>query len=281
MPVSRFWSSVWTVVGFLLLLAFLQGLADRIVTLFDLLPLVAPSAARWAVSLSHAVVPIWGAVTYMDWRWGWKPDNAGLRQTAAARFWLLPGLAGGLALAGAGFLIAGWGRMPQPDLAPEPLLQAALAAVALFGTELIFRGVLASRFAQDLAGKDVLLLTLAGPVVWGVFAPVLGQMFGLSIPHPGIEGMGALAFSLLLSLLFLQTQSVWLVAGAHIGLDLGRRLLGLAYSDGALFLVSAVPAAVLLWLELERMRNIRRPGPRGGGKRVVYGKTVRGPWGPH
>ena len=281
MPMSRFWSSVWTVVGFLLLLAFLQSLADRVVTLFDLLPMVAPGAARWALAVSHAVVPIWGALTYVDWRWGWKPDNAGMRQTAAARFWLLPGLGGGLVLAGLGFLIGGWGRVPQPDLAPETLIQAALAAVALFGTELIFRGILSSRFAQDLTDREVLILTLAGPVVWGVFAPVLGQMFGLTIPHPAIDGLGSLALSLLLSLLFLQTQSVWLVAGAHIGLDLGRRLLGLAYSDGALFLVAAVPAAVLLWLELDRMRRIRRPGPRGGRRRVVYGKTVRGPWGPH
>ncbi|MBP2016977.1 hypothetical protein J2Z79_000351 [Symbiobacterium terraclitae] len=281
MPVSRFWSSVWTVVGFLLLLAFLQGLADRVAILFGLLPWVAPGVAQWALAVSRAVVPIWGALTYVDWRWGWKSDNAGLRQTPAARFWLLPGLAGGLALAGAGFLIANWGRVPQPDLAPVPLLQAALAAVALFGTELIFRGILASRFAQDLSGREALLLTLAGPVVWGVFAPVIGQMFLVDIPHPSIDGLGAVALSLLLSLLFLQTQSAWLVAGVHIGLDLGRRLLGLAFSDAALFLVSAVPAAVLFWLEYERIRRIRRPGPRGGPRRVVYGKTVRGPWGQH
>mgnify|MGYP000983950710 FL=1 len=282
MPMSRFWSSVWTVAGFLLLLSLLQGLADRVVLLFGLLPWVVPGVATWVVGVSHAVVPIWGALTYVDWRWGWKSDNAGLRTTPAAWFWLLPGLAGGLALAGVGFLVSAWGRTPQPILAPEPLLQAALAAVALFGVELIFRGILISRFEQDLSDQEVLILALAAPVVWGLIAPLLQEMFMLGTVYPAISGPGTLALSVLLSLLFLQTQSVWLVGGVHIGLDLGRRLLGLTYSESALFLACAVPVAVLLWMELSRTRRIRRPGPWGGSrKRVVYGKTIRGPWGMH
>jgi len=281
MHLNRFWSSVWTVAGFLLLITLLQMIADEIVLLFGLLEALAPSAAQWALRVSHAVVPILAALTYIDWRWGWKADNAGLRNTAAARFWLLPGLAGGLALAGVAFLLDGWGSVPQLNLAAGPLVQAALVSLALFGVELILRGIVISRFQQDLSDRDVLILALAVPVVWVVVAGA----FGLGWPLPQIRadfaGLAGLAFSVLLSLLFLQTQSVWLVAGVHIGLYLGRSVLGLAYSQGGLFLVAAIPAAVLLWLELNRMRTIRPAGPRQGKRRVVYGKTIRGPWGPH
>lgn len=280
MPPNRFWSSVWTVGGFLLLITLLQMLADTIVTLFGLLDL-APAARQWALGISHAVVPIIGALTYVNWRWGWKSDNAGLRLTPAAGFWLLPGLAGGLALAGVAFLIGGWGRAPELNLAAAPLLRAVLMSAALFGVELALRGIAISRFQQDLSGRDVLILALAAPVVW----VVLTAMFGLGWPDPAIRahfgGLAGLAFSVLLSLLFLQTQSVWLVAGVHIGLYLGRTVLGLTYSQLGLLVVSAVPAAVLLWLELNRMRTIRPSGPGRGRRRVVYGKTVRGPWGPH
>ncbi|MBY6275883.1 hypothetical protein [Symbiobacterium thermophilum] len=281
MHLNRFWSSVWTVAGFLLLITLLQMIADQVVTLFGLLGSVAPSAARWAVAASHAVVPIAASLTYIDWRWGWKADNAGLRPTFAARFWFLPGLAGGLALAGLAFLLGGWGRMPQLNLGVESLVQAALTSAALFGVELILRGIAISRFEQDLSGRDVLLLALVTPVAW----VVLTALFGLGWPAPQIRaqfgGLAGLTFSALQSLLFLQTQSVWLVAGVHIGLYLGRNVLGLDYGQAGLLLVTAVPAALLLWRELNRMRTIRPAGPRPGKRRVVYGKTVRGPWGPH
>ena len=49
----------------------------------------------------------------------------------------------------------------------------------------------------------------------------------------------------------------------------------------ALELALGLALALLLWRELNRMRTIRPAGPRPGKRRVVYGKTVRGPWGPH
>lgn len=281
MHLNRFWSSVWTVAGFLLLLTLLQMVADQVVTLFGLLELAGPPATRWALAVSHAVVPIAAALTYVDWRWGWKADNAGLRTAPGAVFWLLPGLAGGLALAGAAFLLdGGWGSAPQFSLSQGPLLPLLMSA-AIFGVEFILRGIVISRFEQDLSGRDVLVLALAAPVAW----VILAALFGLGWPAPQIRaqfhGLGGLTFSVLQSLIFLQTQSVWLVAGVHIGLYLGRSVLGLAYSQGALFLVAAVPAGVLLWRELTRMRTIRPAGPRPGRRRVIYGKTIRGPWGPH
>lgn len=281
MHLNRFWSSVWTAAGFLLLITLVQMIADQVVTLFDLLTFQAPSAAQWATRVSHAVVPILAARTYIDWRWGWKADNAGLRGTPGAVFWLLPGLAGGLALAGVAFLLDGWGRVPQLNLAAGPLLQAALTAVALFGVEFILRGVVISRFQHDLSGRDVLILALAAPVVWVVLAASFGFGWPAQPLRAQFGGLAGIAFSALLSLLFLQTRSVWLVAGVHIGLYLGRTVLGLAYTQAALFLVAAVPAGVLLWLELNRLRTVRPAGPRQGKRRTVYGKTIRGPWGPH
>jgi len=282
---NRFWSSFWTVAGCLFLLTLVQGLADRVVTLFRLVHYVLPAAEGGLLALSRAVVPIWAALTFIDWRWGWKPDNAGLRNTPAAGFWLLPGLAGGLAVAAVSFLLSGFGRLPQPDLSVETAIWSAVGAVGAFATELVFRGVVISRFEQDLSGRDLLIQALVTPLAWAVAGALLLPMLGIDpYPSPEIWGLGTAALSVLLSLLFLQTQSVWLVGGVRVGLGLGASLLGLTYGDTALLLVAGVPAAVLLWMELDRMRRIHRPGPRGprgGRKRVVYGKTVRGPWGPH
>lgn len=282
MPNSRLWSAFWTVAGCLFLLSALQFLVNQVFTLFGLVESAAPTAGVWLLRLSHAIVPIWAALAFVDWRWGWKADNAGLRNTPAARFWALPGLAGGIAAAGLCYLLMGTGRLPQLNLQPIPLLTLAMGLVGAFATELIFRGVVISRFEQDLNGREMLLLALGMPLIWALASPLLQQYFGLpGSLSPAIGGLGSAALSLLLSLIFLQTHSVWLVAGIRIGLLLGGGLLGLASSETTLLLVAGVPAAVLLFIELSGMRRIRRPGPRGGAKRVIYGKTVKGPWGPH
>lgn len=282
MPRSRLWSSFWTVAGCLFLLTALQFLADQVVTLFGIVDLAVPGATGYIVALGRAAVPIWAALTFVDWRWGWKPDNAGLRNTAAARFWALPGLAGGVVLAGVSYLLTSAGRMPQLNLEPAALVTLAISLVAAFGIELLFRGVVTSRFEQDLSGQEMLLLALGMPLIWALAGLLIEDYLGMPpYPSPEIQGLGTAALSLLLSLVFLQTHSVWLVAGIRMGLLAGGGLLGLTYTEPTLLVVAGIPAAVLLFIELSGMRRIRRPGPRGGTRRAGYGKTVRGPWGPH
>lgn len=274
MPMNRFWSAIWTVAGFLFLIGLFQMIADTILTGFGLLPGI------WQVLLiliSQAVVPIFSSLTFIDWRWGWKADNAGLRRTGAALFWSLPGLLVGLLAAGVALLISG-GLTGGISLAlsGNGLLMAALGVVGAFTTELIFRGIVVSRFQGDLSGRDLLIAAVATPIAWTVIQRIFG--FGLGT---GIAGLGTAVLSACLTLLFLRTDSVWLSAGIRAGLVLLPLLLNRALTENALLLVFAVPTAILLWLEIDKQRTIRRPGPRKGPQRVVFGKTVRGPWGPH
>lgn len=274
MPMSRFWSSFWTVAGFLFLIGLFQMIADIILTGFGLLP------KDWQVPMllvSQAVVPIFATLTYVDWRWGWKADNAGLRRTGAAAFWLLPGLLVGLLAGGLVLLISG-GLTDglKLSLSQGGLFTAVFFAIGAFSTELIFRGVVVSRLQSDLSGWELLIAAVGMPIAWTFAQMVLGLGIGA-----GIYGLGGAVFSAFLTLLFLRTDSVWLSAGIRAGLLLLLLLLNRGLSDAALLLVFAVPTAILLWLEIDKQRTIRRPGPRKGPQRVVFGKTVRGPWGPH
>lgn len=298
MPMNRFWSSFWTVAGFLFLLGWLQGLADMVLGLFGLVELVSGLAAGWILLISAAVVPVWGALTFIDWRWGWKPDNAGLRTNFPAVFWLFPGLLAGAVAAGLAHLINGGGQMAAPGLSFSMILLLAVLTVQIFASELVYRGAVISRLQSDLSGRDLLILVIGFPFAWTLIQMVIGRILWISpVPATGISGMGTAALSVFLSLLFLRTNSVWLAAGVRVGLMLTAALMGLNAGDVAaglrggsgiaarggdtgLLLLFGIPAAILLWQEISRMRRVRRPGPRGGQK-VVYGKTVRGPWGPH
>lgn len=286
---SRFWSTFWTVLGCLLLVGWVAGITGEVVGLFGLLSHVAPTVSLWLALINLAVVPIWAALTFIDWRWGWTTDNAGLRLTPAAVFWLLPGLlAGGLAAAFAR-LITG-GPLGLAPLSAELLALVLLVAVQIFGAELIYRGVAISRLQYDLAGRDLLILAIGIPFVWTLAQQVIVRLIFISpVPGTGIAGLGTAAVSVFLSLLFLRTDSVWLAAGVRMGLVITAALLGvgrvedLRVLEQGLLIVFGIPAVILLLLEINKFGNLRRPdGPRGGGRqRVVYGKTVRGPWGPH
>lgn len=291
---SRFWSTFWTVAGFLFLIGWLQGIIDIILGLFGVLDIVAPQISEWVHRIGWAVVPIWGALTWIDWKWGWKPENAGLRTTSAAVFWLLPGLLVGALAAGLAHLVEGMlngGTIGvAPSLPVSTLALVVLVAGQLFGSELVYRGVLISRIQYDLSGRDLLILAIGMPFVWTLAQQVIGQMINL-IPFTWITGAGTAALSVFLSLLFLRTDSVWLGAGMRIGLMLAASLVGLKAGDPAavgargtgtgMLIVFGIPALILLLMEINKLGNIRRPGPRGGRQRVVQSKTVRGPWGPH
>lgn len=297
MPLSRFWSSFWTVAGFLFLLGLLQILVDQVLTLFGL---VGGRVASFLLLLSGVVVPAWGALTYADWRWGWKPDNAGLRTGTRDILWLAPGLAAG-ALAGVlahlltGFLEGGAVR-PALDLTPSVVALAAIGAAGAFTTELVFRGVVASRFQHDLSGRDVLILATAMPLVWELVQVAFRGVFFISPqPDPAIAGLGTLALSVFLTLLFLRTDSVWLTAGIRAGLGaviplpvlglsggpgLNLSLLRWEASEISLLIVFGIPALTLLLLDINRLNMFRRPQARRA-RRPTFGKTIRGPWGPH
>ena len=286
---SRFWSTFWTVLGCLHLIGWVTGITGEVVGLFGLLRLVAPTVNFWLAQINLTVVPIWAALTFIDWRWGWKPDNAGLRLYPAAWFWLLPGILAGGVAAVVATLISG-GALALASLSLESLVLLLLMMVQIFGAELIYRGVLISRLQSDLAGRDLLVLALAIPFVWTLAQQVVARLIFISpVPGTGIAGLGTGALSVFLSLLFLRTDSVWLAAGVRMGLLVVAALFGLGRGgdlsliEPGLLIVFGVPAVILLLMEIARLNNLRRPGgPRGGGRqRVVYGKTVRGPWGPH
>lgn len=289
MPMGRFWSTFWTVLGCLLLVGWVSGITGEVVVLFGLLSYAAPTIALWLSLINVAVVPIWAALTFIDWRWGWRPDNAGLRLTPAAAFWLVPGLlAGGLAAVIAR-LITG-GPLGLAPLSAELLVMLLLMAVQLFGAELIYRGLVISRLQYDLAGRDLLIMAIGIPFVWTLAQQMLVRLIFISpVPGTGITGLGTAAVSVFLSLLFLRTDSVWLAAGVRMGLVIVAGLLGLGRVgnlqslDQGLLIVFGIPAVLFLLLEIAKLNNLRRPGgPRGGGRqRTTYGKTVRGPWGPH
>jgi membrane protease YdiL (CAAX protease family) len=291
MPMNRFWSSFWTVAGFLLLLGWLQRLVDTVVTLFGILDKISTQASSLVLFLSWAVVPAWGALKFVDWRWGWKPDNAGLRTTPAAAFWLIPGLlAGGLAVAlvyliGGGSISPSLGRFPS---VADAVVILALVAAGAFASEVVYRGVLISRFQQDLSGMQMLLLAIGMPFVWTFAQHAIGRVLFINpVPSTGILGLGTAVMSVFLSLLFLRTDSVWLTAGMRIPVALmGTGIMGEIRPpmvDQGLLIVFGIPAVILLLMELDKMGTFRRPGggPRRGPQRVVHGKTVRGPWGPH
>jgi hypothetical protein len=109
------------------------------------------------------------------------------------------------------------------------------------------------------------------------------------VPSTGISTLGTAAMSVCLSLLFLRTDSVWLTAGIRMGVHLLSFGLGSSLpprtfpADAGLAIVFGVPAVIMLLLEINKLQSFRRPGggSRRGPQRVVYGRTVRGPWGPH
>lgn len=277
MQLNRFWSAIWTVVGFLFSIALLQYIADNVVTLFGLLPALAGGRVTfWVMGIAAAILPIAGALAYINWRWSWGPEHIGLRWTATAPVWLLGGLAVGGALAYGIVQVEQFFPSTTPNLpvvVGEPALIFALQALAL---EVVYRGVLISRLEYDLARKEFLLSAILLPLVW---VPVQ-TFFQFTQPSTGVVALGTAALSVTLSLLFMRTESVWLTAGLRAGLYLAVWALGLPLSERGLMLVFGPLALVLFLMEWLKVKPISRPGTRRTQQRT-FGKTVRGPWGPH
>lgn len=281
MPVNRFWSSVWSVVAYLFGIAILQYIVMQLVTLFTLIPLNTVTNA-----LVYVVTPIAGTLVYVNWRWGWHPENLGLNWRPASFATAFLGIGIGAVAAYLmqlvssllkGQLVLGVG---MASLEPLNLILALLAA---FTVELTFRGAVISRYLTDpLTRMEVLLASVLTPFAWNLIGGLLGFArfldAGLS---PDQRWLGVL--SVFLALLFLRTESLWLSIGIRAGLVLTLGVLDLQVSDqGAvvLWLVAIVVLLILEWMQWQQEPH-RVQGPRATYRKTFRGRVVKGPWGPH
>jgi membrane protease YdiL (CAAX protease family) len=283
MQLNRFWSSVWSVASFLFGVGLLQYILNMVATLFGLLPQGPAMLIRMLVAV---VVPIVGALTYVNWRWNWKPEHIGLPRTGTAVWHTLLGLLLGAAAAVLSAVVAGLlsGRGLTLSLPTLPTSTMALFLLIFsipmaFTIELIFRGAVISRYQADLGGWEVLLAAALTPFGW----LIIQRFFGFNGPPVGLETPGSMAMSVFLALLFVRTDSVWLSAGLRAGMTALAALLVSQSGGNGELVVWGVAAAVLLileWLRQERMPKRVQPN-RGYQRGHNRGRTVRGPWGPH
>lgn len=286
LQLNRFWSSVWSVFVYLVSVGLLTEIVQRVATLFGLLNFGGVFATLFT-TLVAALTAIAGTLAYLDWRWNWKPEHIGMPRTAGAAGWVAAGVGLG-ALAGllayvAGSLAAGSGipAINIPNVQSLDFVELPVLILALFAAEMVFRGAVISRYQADLSQREVLLMAIVTPLAWPIVQRILGQfILPLGGPSPALGGAWAIAESVVLSLLFLRTDSVWLSAGLRSGVLVVAGLFP-AHELGHLLLWGSV-AAVLLAMELiKQQRAPRRVQPGGGSYRTTRGRTLRGPWGPH
>lgn len=275
MPVSRFWSSIWSVVAYLFGVGLLQFILVSVGTLFGLMP----EPVSHYIALAVAVLaPVVGTMYYIDWRWSWKGEHIGLSRspgTAAAKWGM--GFAGGAVIALVAHVVsesilAGTLAWTVPNfrtvLVPMTLVETLLL---LFVTELVFRGAAISRLQADLSQRDVLIAAPLIPLLWYL----INVIFRSGMLPTGIESASDMAATVFVALLFLRTDSVWLSAGLRMGFVAAVVLLPLPVTNLGGLLVWGAGALALLameWSKLQRMP--RRVQQRG--------RTTRGPWGgPH
>lgn len=255
MQMSPYWRAVWEVALFLLAISLLSMLSAMIFGLLAFGPLLAIFA------LLQSLVPLVGALVYLDWRWGWRADTIGLLGGRHLR-WLPAGLGlGVLALLLTHALSALVGAPLLPSVAPT--LASGLAALpVLLGAltvELLFRGGATARLQADLPPKEAMLTALALPLVASALS---GFLF--SIPT-GIGAPWTLFFTAAQTLLYLRMGELWLNIGLSVAVVVLPGALGLSLSGDMallLWLVVAVVLGLLGWKRIDRMP--RRVGPRRG-----------------
>jgi hypothetical protein len=285
MQLNRFWSSVWSVASFLLAVGLLQYIIGG---LLGLLGVVLPPAALLLLQiLVVAVVPVVGALTYMDWRWNWKPEHIGMPRSAAAVWQTLLGLVIGAAAGLFGVVVSGLlsGRglvvpvLALPAFTGLSVIDLVRIVFTAFATEMIFRGAVISRYQADLSPREVLLAATLTPFGWLIIQGV----FRYSGLPTGMGTVTEIAMTVCLALLFLRTDSVWLSAGLRAGALVLIALMPDVPTGAGGPVVWGVAAAILLalaWSRQERMP--RRVQPNRGSQRPSRGgRTIRGPWGPH
>lgn len=274
MPVNRFWSSVGTVLGYLIGVGLLTHIMVQIATLFGFLP---RSTQVLVGAVASIIVPVVGTMYYIDWRWGWKWEHIGLGRSPgpAAGKWLLgaaAGAAGAFVAHIASATIAAGAftfTLPTVSLISNPF-QLAVGLLTLFVAELVFRGAATSRLQADLTPRDVLIAAPLIPVAWFLLTFIFGYGY---LPF-GYQHNYDLAAILFVTLLFLRTDSVWLSAGLRMGFFGAISLTTLSVTDEGGILVWGLGALILVAMEWSRQQRMPK-------RTTQRGRTTRGPWGPH
>jgi len=282
MPVNRFWASIGSAALFLLAIGLLNYLVLSIVTLFGLMP------ARLALPIGHIVgivVPVVGTLVFVNWRWSWSADYIGLSRNQASAVWVLIGTVIGAAAGLMAVFLTRWmgGQglavgIGDVGLSLVPLLFVLLTS---FVVELVYRGVLISRFQADLSPREVLIAATLAPFAW----MMIQQFFGFGHPQTQITNLWTGAMSVALALIYIRYGSIWLTTGLRFGTVGSIFMLGTTSRlvEGGGLLVWGTAAAVLLALEWRRIQDPpQRVQPSKGNRGLrTSGRTVRGPWGPH
>lgn len=283
MPVNRFWRSVGSVAAFLFAMGLLQIILLQVLGLFGVLT-GGVGMGFTLLLLIVNLVSVVGTFFYLDWRWGWGPEHVGLPRDKSA---VLPGLLGLVIGAAAavlahvvGALLAG-GQVTPAHFLPRPFSILNVGSVVLllvdaFVVELIFRGVVNSRYLADLEDQEAVLAGTLTPFAWAILsAAIVG-----GVPSAGIDGFWQGAMSVALSLLFFRFDSVWLTSGLRTGMVLTPAVLNLEITQRGGFLVWGIAAAVLIALEWKRLKHLPKPmEPRRSTS--WQQRSWRGPWGPH
>lgn len=261
----------------LLSVGLLQYIATRVATLFGLLP---ASIATWTIDLVAVAVPVAGALTFINWRWNWRPAHIGLTRRPVDLALLALGLLCGAVAALVAHLLSGLlagQALPVGQVGAVELASLIRLALLPFAVELVFRGAVIARYQADLSGREILVAAAITPLAW----VVIQQFFGFEGPPNMVHTVTDGALSLFLTLLFVRTSSVWLSAGLRAGLLVAAALASLQIERGGLVLWG-VGAAILVTMDWYRQERMPKRMPPGGGRRGEQGgRTVRGPWGPH
>lgn len=281
MQVGRFWSSVGSVAAYLFGVGLLDYIVLRVVGLFGLLP---AGLSLWVIPVVGVIMPILGTIAYLDWRWGWRLEHIGMGWSVRSLGRLVLGAVLGV-IAGFGSYVLWW-----LTTRPGPLMPAGLSFLppnwpemitglgGAFAIEMVFRGATASRYEADLHDWEIVAAAVFTPFVW----TWLQRIFGLGILQAGVDTLWMGAMSVALTMLFLRTDSAWLTAGLRFGMMAAVLVLPLQIDGNGAVMLWSIVALVLLVLEwLRRQSMPKRMQPRRGPQRTTYGRTVRGPWGPH
>jgi membrane protease YdiL (CAAX protease family) len=254
---NPFWRSVWEV---FLFLAGISLLGSIVTILVGWMPL----GTNLHLILEGAVVPIAGAMTYLNWRWGWRADTIGLRAKRVP-LWLGAGLGLGVISLAAIYLLGALFGDPLPKLNrmdERALISGFAWALVAVAVEIIFRGGVIPRFQADLGAKEAFWAALLAPAVWTYLS---GGIFG-GIPTGIVPGaFWTPFFSAVLTLLYLRTGSLWLTIGLHVTMGALPVLLGAVLPQTALlyWMAAAIILALLEWSRLKRLpRRMNPHGPR-------------------
>lgn len=248
MQVSPYWRSVWEVALLLLGVSLLSIVTGTLLSFLAFGPIVP------VVAVVQALVPIVGALVYLDWRWGWRADTVGLTGGRHLR-WLPAGLGlGALALLLTHGLSIPFGGplMPVLSLNAEVWWAVLPAVISVFAVEVLFRGGATARLQAELAPKEALWTALALPLVaYWLSGSFVSVPTGIHAAEPW-----TLFFTAALTLLYIRTGALWLNLGLSLVVNVLPMALGWSMQPQAALLLWAVVAiglTIMAWNRLGQM----------------------------